>query len=118
MIDTLLNLLFRCSHKRTTWPITPVSRAGVPHGATYVVCLDCGKQFAYDLEKMCIVGPVEASPHVGVLPPGMPKARKTKLEYALLASVLPAAWIVGKALQSPKKPEKAAKSEKPGGGST
>lgn len=28
MIDTVLNLLFRCSHRRLTRPVTPVSKAG------------------------------------------------------------------------------------------
>jgi len=50
MIDNVLNLLFRCPHKRITRPMTPVSKGGVPQGDTYVVCLDCGKQFSYDLD--------------------------------------------------------------------
>jgi hypothetical protein len=52
MIDSLLNLLFRCSHKRLGRPVTPVTRAGEPPAETYVVCLDCGKQFSYDTRNM------------------------------------------------------------------
>ena len=28
MIDTVLNLLFRCSHRRLTRPMTPVTKSG------------------------------------------------------------------------------------------
>ena len=52
MIDSLLNLLFRCGHKRLSRPVTPVTRSGEPTVETYVVCLDCGKHFAYDPENM------------------------------------------------------------------
>jgi DNA-directed RNA polymerase subunit RPC12/RpoP len=52
VIDTLLNLVFRCGHRRLTRPVTPVTTVGVPHGETYVVCLDCGKQFSYDPKEM------------------------------------------------------------------
>lgn len=51
MIDSLLNLLFRCGHRRLTRPLT-VNRQDVPNIDTYVVCLDCGKQFEYDLKDM------------------------------------------------------------------
>jgi len=52
MIDSLLNLLFRCSHKRLSRPVTPVTRPGQVPAETYVVCLDCGKQFSYDARNM------------------------------------------------------------------
>ena len=52
MIDSLLRLLFRCSHKRISRPITPASRPGVPEADTYVVCLDCGERFSYDWQHM------------------------------------------------------------------
>ena len=86
MIDSVWNLLFRCPHKRVTRPITPVSKAGVPHGDTYVVCLDCGKQFIYDLKKMRIDKPVHSTEAAGVLHPNMPKPRTSKLKLAALAS--------------------------------
>ena len=105
MIDTLANLLFRCSHRRLTRPLAPVTKAGMPPSGTYVVCLDCGKQFAYDLKEMKIGRPIPGPE--GVLPPNMPKPHK-KLKYALWASV-PVAVVVGAALR-PKKPQ-----AKPGG---
>ena len=52
MIDTVLNLLFRCRHRRMTRPFTPAPKPGNTRAGTYVVCLDCGKQFAYDPIRM------------------------------------------------------------------
>ena len=103
MIDSLLNLLFRCSHRRLTRPVTPVSKTGVPHGQTYVVCLDCGKQFSYDLREMRIGKPLESSHHGGVLNPEMPAPHHQKIKYALWAS-LPLAVLIGTVLKT-KKPE-------------
>jgi hypothetical protein len=51
MIDTLVNLVFRCSHRKLTRPITLRGEPGALCTDTYVVCLDCGKQFAYDREE-------------------------------------------------------------------
>ena len=58
MIDAVLNLLYGCRHRRITRPITPVKRMGWGGGDTYVVCLDCGKQFRYDLVEMRIAEPL------------------------------------------------------------
>jgi hypothetical protein len=101
MIDTVLNLIFRCSHRRLTRPITPATKSGEPHGDTYVVCLDCGKQFAYDFDVMRIGKAIDRSHDAGVLPPNTPKSRKTKLGYALLAAV-PAAVVLGALLKRKK----------------
>ncbi|MBV8731181.1 MAG: hypothetical protein JO336_15345 [Acidobacteriia bacterium] len=101
MIDSIANLLFRCSHRRLTRPVTPVSKAGVPHGQTYVVCLDCGKQFAYDLREMRVGRPLESSHDGGVLHPGMPKPSH-KMKYALWAS-LPLAFLAGAFLKKKRK---------------
>jgi DNA-directed RNA polymerase subunit RPC12/RpoP len=60
VIDTVLNLLFRCSHRRLTRPVTPVVKAGHPGGQTYVVCLDCGKHFSYDVKEMRIGKQIDA----------------------------------------------------------
>jgi hypothetical protein len=50
MVEWVLRLLFRCSHKRLTLPMTPMTKSGT--GRPYVVCLDCGGQFAYDWKEM------------------------------------------------------------------
>jgi hypothetical protein len=64
MLHSIFNSLFGCSHQRTTFPITPGRRnaafsvpAATPAN-TYVVCLDCGKEFAYDWQSMRIGEPV------------------------------------------------------------
>jgi len=104
MIDTLLNLLFRCGHKRLTRPVTPVSRAGEPHGTTYVVCLDCGKQFSYDVKEMRIGKPIASSPDAGVLNPNGGEAPSKGWKLALWASV-PVALIAGSLMKN-RKPKK------------
>ena len=72
MLQSILNTLFSCSHRRTTFPLTPAKRnvcAGAATARTYVVCLDCGKEFAYDWEEMRVgkavgerVGAAEVQP--------------------------------------------------------
>jgi len=59
MLQSILNVLFGCSHPRTTFPLTPGRRGAAQTGSkTYVVCLDCGKEFAYDWEEMRVGEPV------------------------------------------------------------
>jgi hypothetical protein len=57
MISNFIDSLFGCSHKRITFPITIRQRArnAAPSG-TYVVCLDCGGEFAYDWKEMKVLG--------------------------------------------------------------
>lgn len=55
MFHTLLRSFFGCAHPRTTFPIT-VSRS-IPDSdqkqrRTYVACLDCGEEIAYNWQKM------------------------------------------------------------------
>ena len=54
MMTSLINSLFGCSHRRTTFPITPSRRTGFTNAnkGTYVVCLDCGKEFGYNWHEM------------------------------------------------------------------
>ncbi|HKE22200.1 MAG TPA: hypothetical protein VKB88_07395 [Bryobacteraceae bacterium] len=102
MIDTVLNLLFRCPHRRLTRPVTPVGKTGEPHGGTYVACLDCGKHFAYDATQMKIGKPLSNS-RSGVLHPAVVRPRTgKKLGFALLAS-LPLFMLIGSALKSKKR---------------
>ena len=60
MMTSLFNSLFGCSHRRTTFPITPARRAGFANSnkGTYVVCLDCGKEFGYNWQDMKVGEPV------------------------------------------------------------
>ena len=55
----LMDLLFGCTHRRYTFPITAKAGHSRPEAAsvtgTYVVCLDCGKEFPYDWKLMRVV---------------------------------------------------------------
>ena len=59
MFNSILESIFGCSHRKTTFPLTPrcngvgrsAKSSGDPHGA-YVVCLDCGREFGYDWNAM------------------------------------------------------------------
>ena len=57
----LIEILFGCWHTNTSFPITvrPGARrnAAAVETGTYVVCLDCGKEFAYDWKEMRVAGP-------------------------------------------------------------
>ena len=101
MIDSILNLMFRCAHRRLTRPLTPVTKAGVPHGETYVVCLDCGKQFAYDFKEMRVGHAIERTHGGSVIPKDLPAAHNTKLKFALGLSV-PLAVLIGSVLHAKK----------------
>lgn len=61
MFSNLLNALFGCSHRNYSFPITakPGQRRSEAASVTgtYVVCLDCGKEFAYDWQQMKFVRP-------------------------------------------------------------
>jgi len=54
MLGAIVNILFRCRHRKITRPITPVHKFGDTAGMTYVACLDCGKRLHYDLTTMRI----------------------------------------------------------------
>jgi hypothetical protein len=51
MIGRIFDLLFGCGHRRLSRPVTPAKGTGGPR-QTYVVCFDCGKRLAYDLNEM------------------------------------------------------------------
>ena len=61
MIGKMLDVMFGCRHARYSFPITV--RGGARHAmtpgrtGTYVVCLDCGREFAYDWQEMRIAEP-------------------------------------------------------------
>lgn len=58
MITDFVDMLFGCWHTRYSFPITakPGHRSVAAKATgTYVVCLDCGKEFAYDWSRMKVV---------------------------------------------------------------
>lgn len=60
VIRTFFRFVFRCKHRKTTFPRKQMNSADREAG-TYVVCLDCGKQFSYDWERMRIGRPLVVS---------------------------------------------------------
>lgn len=93
MIDTVLKLLFNCPHRHLTRPFTPVNHTG-----TYVVCLDCAKQFAYDFESMRIGKPIDRSNEASVVSATTSHSHRTRLKYALAGAGVPLAVLLGSKL--------------------
>jgi len=55
----ILDLLFGCWHRHLTFPMSKKPgqrRSGAAfQTGTYVVCLDCGREFPYDWKQMRII---------------------------------------------------------------
>jgi hypothetical protein len=65
MLASLIDLVFGCWHRNYSFPIS-VQRGQRRSGAasatgTYVVCLDCGKEFPYDWQRMKVVAAAPAA---------------------------------------------------------
>ena len=101
MIGTLLNLLFRCPHRRLTHPVAPITNVGKQHSQAYVVCLDCGKPFEYDMEEMKIGKLIDDFHGVYAVPKNMTSPLATKVKYGVLA-VVPVALAIGTVLKAKK----------------
>jgi hypothetical protein len=56
MFGKVMDVLFGCRHSHYSFPLTirPGSRrtASSARIGTYVVCLDCGREFSYDWQHM------------------------------------------------------------------
>lgn len=65
MLNSILDTILGCSHRKTTFPLT---RGGKAHGA-YVACLECGAELTYDWNEMRIVGPVARAHSEATLTP-------------------------------------------------
>jgi hypothetical protein len=64
LIATLIDLLFGCWHRNYSFPITVkypkcMRRKASRVTGTYVVCLDCGREFPYDWSQMKVVSETE-----------------------------------------------------------
>lgn len=60
MLSKLFNTFFGCWHSNYSFPITVRNGARRSSQAasltgTYIVCLDCGKEFPYDWQQMKVV---------------------------------------------------------------
>lgn len=65
---SFINSLFGCAHNRCTFPITATKRVhycsdGHSSAFTYVVCLECGREFRYDWQQMKMVGSIKRTQH-------------------------------------------------------
>lgn len=59
MFRFLHAFFFGCFHNRTTFPMTVTTHSphdGEAHQRTYVTCLHCGEELAYNWQKMKIEG--------------------------------------------------------------
>jgi hypothetical protein len=65
MIEAILNLLLHCHHRHLSRPVCPIRKHGILQGESYVVCLDCGQQFAYDTQQMRMGKPILAAHRSG-----------------------------------------------------
>jgi hypothetical protein len=67
----LFDMVFGCSHKRCSFPITVRGKQHRSPAAsltgTYVVCLDCGQEFGYDWDEMKLLDPGNTD-HSGAVP--------------------------------------------------
>lgn len=99
MIDSLYDTFFRCGHRRMSFPRKLVSKPGAPQADMYVVCLDCGKQFHYDWEKMRIGNPVELSVASETARPDTRSSAPSRSTFRFIVAVvtLPLMWLIGKA---------------------
>ena len=109
MIGNVLNLLFRCPHRRLTCPLAPITNVGKQHSQAYVVCLDCGKPFEYNMEEMKIGKLIDDFPDVHAVPKKSASPLATKVKYAVLAAI-PVALAVGGVMKAKK-----ARQDRPGG---
>jgi hypothetical protein len=72
MMSRLVDMLFGCLHSRYSFPVTLRGAARRSQAAaltgTYVVCLECGKEFPYDWQEMRVIhSPAERREYVASL---------------------------------------------------
>jgi hypothetical protein len=72
MMGKLVDLLFGCRHARYSFPVTIRGRSRRPQAGsltgTYVVCLECGKEFPYDWQEMKVItSPAKQRQYVAAL---------------------------------------------------
>jgi len=67
MLESIFGMIFGCSHRRVSFPQT---RRGAS-SATYIACLECGKEFAYDWKNMRVGREVDTPNAVGEPQPAL-----------------------------------------------
>jgi hypothetical protein len=76
---SLFDIVFGCWHKRCSFPITirgklRRSTTAASVTGTYVVCLDCGREFPYDWSQMKMLAsrpPIGWAPERATIIPGL-----------------------------------------------
>jgi hypothetical protein len=77
---SLVDLFFGCWHKNYSFPITTRGArrsAAAMHTGTYVVCLDCGKEFPYDWHEMKVLTSIPRESNLTVMPEPVRSLAKT-----------------------------------------
>lgn len=67
MIANLCDVLFGCWHRNCSFPMRSpktLRNKAARIAGTYIVCLDCGKEFAYDWSTMKVIGDEDVSSKV------------------------------------------------------
>ena len=72
MITLLFEKIFGCAHSRTTFPLTAKRRSEASGSGkrTYVVCLECAKEFDYNWTEMRIEYSASKPPSSIISQPG------------------------------------------------
>jgi len=77
---SLVEFFFGCWHKRYSFPMTARGSHRSPAAAvtgTYVVCLDCGKEFPYDWKEMKVLNSAPGRSEVAAMPEPAQSLAKT-----------------------------------------
>jgi hypothetical protein len=68
MTHKIFDFIFGCWHKNYSFPITAKGTkrrlAAASLTGTYVVCLDCGREFPYDWQNMKVISELPAEPAI------------------------------------------------------
>jgi len=72
MVAKLIDVVFGCWHSHYSFPVTIRGTGRRPQAGaltgTYVVCLDCGREFPYDWQEMKVItSPAERREYVASL---------------------------------------------------
>ena len=91
MLQSILSSFLGCSHQRATFPLTSGRQSGASR--TYIACLDCGKEFAYNWQEMRVGAPVSMLAPAGevqspVLPEGARRDHLVRARLGLRLDVL------------------------------
>jgi len=73
-MSRIFDVLFGCSHHHYTFPMSRKSAAPPETTGTYVVCLDCGREFPYDWREMRMMSDDNLAPVLAEVQPAAERA--------------------------------------------